>query len=72
MRRRDFIVLLVTAAVARPLSARSQQPARPRLVAILIGIAEDETSQALVDDFRSALANMGWKDGANLDRAPMG
>jgi len=66
MRRRDFIALLATAAVARPPTAHSQQPARPRLVAVLIGIAEDETSQALVGDFRSALANMGWKEGANL------
>ena len=66
MRRREFIALLATAAVARPPTAHSQQPARPRFVAMLIGIAEDETSQALVGDFRGALANMGWKEGANL------
>jgi putative ABC transport system substrate-binding protein len=66
MRRRDFIALLATAAVARPSTAQSQQPARLRLVAMLIGIAEDETSQALVGDFRSALANMGWREGTNL------
>jgi putative ABC transport system substrate-binding protein len=66
MRRREFIALLATAAVARPPTAHSQQPARPRFIAILIGIAENEPSQALVGDFRGALANMGWKEGASL------
>jgi putative tryptophan/tyrosine transport system substrate-binding protein len=66
MRRREFIALLATAAVARPPTAHSQQPARPRFVAMLMGMDENESSQALVGDFRGALANMGWKEGANL------
>jgi hypothetical protein len=62
MRRRDFIMLLGGAAVAWPVGARAQQPARPRLVGVLLGFSETETSRALVGEFRGALANAGWKE----------
>ena len=67
MRRRDFITLLVGAAVAWPLAARAQQPDRMRLIGVLMGYAEsDPTAQSWLAAFRGALAKLGWTEGSNL------
>ena len=66
VRRREFITLIASMATARPIVAWAQQPARARLVGVLMGFAESETSRALVGEFRGALANAGWKEGGNL------
>jgi putative tryptophan/tyrosine transport system substrate-binding protein len=66
MRRRDFIVVLGGAAVW-PISARAQQPGRPRRVGVLSGTAEtDPDSLAGIAAFRQALAQRGWSEGRNI------
>jgi putative ABC transport system substrate-binding protein len=66
MRRREFIVLLGTTA-AWPLAARAQQPARMRLIGVLVGNAEsDGIAQSWLTVFRGALAKLGWTEGSNL------
>jgi len=66
VRRRDFIALLATAAFVRLPAAHAQQPSSPRLVGVLMGFAESETSWALVREFRGSLAKAGWKEGSDL------
>jgi len=67
MRRRSFITLLGGAAAAWPLAARSQQPARLPLVAILRSeVAGDSeglrNSAALVQGLQA----LGWTEGRNV------
>jgi hypothetical protein len=60
MRRREFISLL-GGAVAWPKPARSQQPARVRLIGVLMAYAErDPVSQSMLAAFRGAIAKLGW------------
>jgi putative tryptophan/tyrosine transport system substrate-binding protein len=66
MRRREFITVL-GAAAAWPLAVRAQQSNRIRLVAVLMGYAEnDPAAQSDVATFRGALAKLGWTEGSNL------
>jgi putative tryptophan/tyrosine transport system substrate-binding protein len=59
MRRREFVTLLGGGAVAWPLAARAQQPAKvPR-----IGIIDDAP---IWDYFRQALRDLGYVDGQNI------
>jgi len=59
MRRREFITLLGGGAVAWPLAARAQQPAKvPR-----IGIIDDAP---IWDYFRQGLRDLGYVDGQNV------
>jgi len=59
MRRREFITLLGGGAVAWPLAARAQQPAKvPR-----IGIIDDAP---IWDYFRQGLRDLGYVDGQNI------
>ena len=59
MRRREFIALLGGGAVAWPLAARAQQPAKvPR-----IGIIDDAP---IWDYFRQGLRDLGYVDGQNI------
>jgi hypothetical protein len=62
MRRRDFIKLIGGGAAAWPVGALAQ-PERVRLIAILMGLAEDdpETKTRLVK-FRNDLEKLGWSD----------
>jgi putative ABC transport system substrate-binding protein len=67
VRRREFITLLGSAAVAWPLTARAQQGERMRRVGILQMSREDNpNSQAGVAAFREGLARLGWTVGRNL------
>jgi putative ABC transport system substrate-binding protein len=67
MRRRDFITFIGGAAAAWPCMARARPAGLVRLVGVLMGGAEsDRASQSLVAEFRAALANLGWKEGSNL------
>jgi len=59
MRRREFITLLGGGAVAWPLAARAQQPAKvPR-----IGIIDDAP---IWDYFRQGLRDLGYVHGQNI------
>jgi ABC-type uncharacterized transport system substrate-binding protein len=64
MRRRDFISLLGSAAVARPLAARAQQRALP-LIGFVHARSHDETS-ALVEAFHKGLAETGFTEGQTV------
>jgi putative ABC transport system substrate-binding protein len=66
MQRREFIAALGSAA-AWPLAAHAQQPARMRLVGVLMGYAEsDQAAQSWLAAFRDALTKLGWAEGRNL------
>jgi putative ABC transport system substrate-binding protein len=66
MRRREFITLVGGAAVAWPLAARAQQPARKvRRIGMLLpraGAGERESVAAGVQ----RVGELGWRDGDNL------
>jgi putative ABC transport system substrate-binding protein len=64
MRRRDFIKLIVSGAVAWPLAARAQQPAMP-----VVGFLRStplNTSTPLVAAFRQGLKDSGFNEGQNV------
>jgi putative ABC transport system substrate-binding protein len=63
MRRREFISLLGSAAVAWPLAARAQQPEQMRRLGLLMNMAEDNPEgQAFVAAFEQVLRQSGWTD----------
>jgi putative tryptophan/tyrosine transport system substrate-binding protein len=65
MRRREFIALLGSAAVAWPLVAPAQE--RMRRLAILTQFAEnDSDASQYVTTFREGLEAFGWREGQNL------
>jgi putative ABC transport system substrate-binding protein len=68
MRRREFITLASSAAIAWPLATRAQQPERMRRVGIfLAGRAEsDPEAQARVRAFVQGLDGAGWIEGRNI------
>jgi putative tryptophan/tyrosine transport system substrate-binding protein len=67
MRRRDFITLIGGAMAAWPLLGRAQQPDRMRQVGVLMGTSESDPNQsALISAFTRSLADLGWKEGANI------
>jgi ABC-type uncharacterized transport system substrate-binding protein len=67
MRRREFISLIGGAAIAYPLAARAQQPARIRRVGVLMNLSENDVeAQRLITAFREGLTQLGWVDGRNL------
>jgi len=67
MKRREFIVLLGSAAATWPFAARAQQREPPRRVAILEPIAKDTpSSKARYTAFLEAFEQLGWTDGRNV------
>jgi putative ABC transport system substrate-binding protein len=67
MQRREFITLLGGAAVAWPLSARAQQPARMRRIGMLMFSTEsDALNNALIAAFRTGLKERGWTEDRNV------
>jgi putative ABC transport system substrate-binding protein len=66
MRRRDFIKVLGSGAVAWPLAARAQQPDRMRRIGALAGIEDDAEGQARFSAFQQGLQQLGWTDGRNV------
>jgi ABC-type uncharacterized transport system substrate-binding protein len=67
MRRRDFIRLIGSSTAAWPLPLLAQQGERTRHIAILMGLAEDdsETKERLVR-FKNEMEKLGWSEGRNL------
>jgi putative tryptophan/tyrosine transport system substrate-binding protein len=66
MKRRDFILVLASAA-SWPLAARAQQPGRVRRIGVLMSTNEnDPVAQTRVAAFREGLARFGWREGGNL------
>jgi len=66
MRRREFI-LLVGGAAAWPMAARAQQDGRQRRIALLIGLGDsDPEAQKWADALLRSLAELGWKQGENV------
>jgi putative ABC transport system substrate-binding protein len=65
MRRREFIVLLGSAAIC-PRATRAQQPEQVRRIGVLMNVADDPEGQALVATFQQALQRLGWTDGRNV------
>jgi putative ABC transport system substrate-binding protein len=66
MKRRDFIKLLVGAAVGWPLAARSQGERVRRVGMLLPATADDSEYQARVGALLQELALLGWAIGRNL------
>jgi putative ABC transport system substrate-binding protein len=62
MRRRDFLTLLGGATAARPLTARTQQPAVP-VIGLLSGFA---ANSPLVANFHRGLKESGFSEGQNV------
>src|SRR5215510_2871005 len=66
MKRREFVTLLGSAAVAWPLAARAQQGERMRRIGLLMGAADDPEGQARVTPLKEGLQELGWTDGRNI------
>ncbi len=67
MRRRDFVTLLGSAAIAYPFPARAQQSERMRRVAVLMAYTEgDREGHVLLRAFTGALEDRGWKTDRNV------
>ena len=67
MRRREFIALVGSAAVANPIAVRAQQPIHLRQIGLLIGYEESNPqAKSWVAAFRDSLAKLGWSEGHNV------
>jgi len=67
MRRRDFLVVLGSAAVTWPFAARGQHTDQIRQIGMLMAYAEDDREgQAFVSEFRKGLEELGWVEGRNI------
>jgi putative ABC transport system substrate-binding protein len=61
MRRRDFIRTIAVSAASWPFAAHAQQPAKIRLVGVLMGVAADDPEgQVRVGTFLKGLQDAGW------------
>jgi putative tryptophan/tyrosine transport system substrate-binding protein len=67
MRRREFIMLLGTAAATWTHAAHAQQRDRMRRIGVLMALAADDPAgQARFVAFVQALQELGWTDGRNV------
>jgi putative tryptophan/tyrosine transport system substrate-binding protein len=67
MRRREFILLLGSAAAAWPLAARAQQRDRVPRIGVYLAIAEDDPeAPRRIEAFRKGLQELGWTEGRNV------
>jgi putative ABC transport system substrate-binding protein len=65
--RRHFITLLGGAAAAWPIAARAQQPARVRMIGVLMNLtADDPVSHLRLAAFAQGLQESGWAIGRNV------
>jgi putative tryptophan/tyrosine transport system substrate-binding protein len=67
MKRRDLLVLLGGATIARPYAATAQQPERVRRIGLLMNLPPDDPEgHARVGAFLQGLQELGWAIGRNL------
>ena len=67
MRRREFLGVLSSTAIAWPLATRAQHGERTRRIGVLTYLAADDVEgQARLAAFARALTQLGWNDGGNL------
>ena len=67
LKRREFITLLGSAAVAWPLAGRAEQPERMRHIGVLMNASEGVAeARANVAALREALQQLGWIAGGNI------
>ena len=64
MRRREFITLIGGTALARPLTARAQQPAMPLIGYLHPG--SPEPNSFLTEAFHKGLGEAGYVEGRNV------
>jgi putative ABC transport system substrate-binding protein len=66
MRRREFITLLSSAAIAWPLAVRAQQYEGMRRIGVLMGYPENASEgQTFIGAFRDGFHKLGWIEGRN-------
>src|SRR6516164_10047403 len=67
MRRRDFIKVVTSSAMAWSLVAHAQQPERMRRIGVLMGWPESyHQAQSWVAALREELRKLGWTEGRNI------
>jgi putative ABC transport system substrate-binding protein len=67
MRRRDFLLLVSSAAFACPSFAQAQSTGKTRRIGVLLGLDEsDADARSWVAAFRQRLDALGWTDGHNV------
>src|SRR4051812_4278675 len=67
MRRREFITLLGSAAVAWPRGARAQRPGRVMRIGVLSTITDDDPQSSVrFAPFQQELQKAGWTEGRNI------
>lgn len=66
MERRAFLALIGAGAFMRATPIRAQQLGRVRTVAVLMGVAKDEETQARAKVIEQGLAKKGWIVGQNI------
>jgi putative ABC transport system substrate-binding protein len=67
MKRREFITLIGSAAVAWPLAVQAQQPERMRRIGVIVPFAADDSeAQGRVRAFLQELQQLGWTIGRNV------
>jgi putative ABC transport system substrate-binding protein len=67
MRRREFIASAAVTAMVRPVAARAQQARPMRKIGVLLNyLSGDLEGQARMKAFATAMRNLGWIEGENL------
>jgi putative ABC transport system substrate-binding protein len=67
VKRREFIGLLGSSAVAWPVACFAQSAERTRRIGVLMAYAEDDPNgQIQIEAFRERLRTLGWSEGRNI------
>ena len=66
MRRRQLIGGATVSLLGWPLVARAQQTTRPRRIAMVMGVRDDDVSRQRIKSFVDGLRQLGWEEGRNV------